>query len=124
MPNEIAINAHRPEEKCRDMGVIVSHPARPVIEDRRERDDGSEKPSRCYSFTQYTHPFGPIAFAFLIVFSSCKNERFYSEIAFMDQETGECDDRQLNHSDGEGEKFYRELKQRRVSGDRSRQTLV
>src|SRR5271169_2925225 len=33
----------------------------------------------------------------------------------MDQETGECDERQLNHSDGEAEKFYRELKQRGVS---------
>jgi transposase len=32
----------------------------------------------------------------------------------MDQETGECDERQLNHSDGEAEKFYRELKQRGV----------
>jgi hypothetical protein len=32
-------------------GVIVPHPARPVIEDRRERGNGSEKPSRCYRFT-------------------------------------------------------------------------
>jgi len=36
-------------------------------------------------------------------------------IAFLDQETGECGERQLNHSDGEAEKFYRELKQRGVS---------
>jgi transposase len=33
----------------------------------------------------------------------------------MDQETGECDERRLNHSDGEAERFYRELKQRGVS---------
>jgi transposase len=38
----------------------------------------------------------------------------FQQIAFMDQETGECDERQLNHSDGEAEKFYRELKQRGV----------
>ena len=39
----------------------------------------------------------------------------FQQIAFMDQETGECDERQLNHSEGEAEKFYRELKQRGVS---------
>jgi transposase len=32
----------------------------------------------------------------------------------MDEKTGECGERQLNHSDGEVEKFYRELKQRGV----------
>ncbi len=36
-------------------------------------------------------------------------------IAFVDAETGESGERQLNHSDGEAEKFYRELKQRGVS---------
>jgi tRNA splicing endonuclease len=39
----------------------------------------------------------------------------FQQIAFLDQETGECGERQLNHSDGEAEKFYRELKQRGVS---------
>src|SRR6202162_1094672 len=39
----------------------------------------------------------------------------FQQIAFMDQETGECGERQLNHSDGEAERFYRELKQRGVS---------
>jgi len=33
----------------------------------------------------------------------------------MDQATGECGERRLNHSDGEAKKFYRELKQRGVS---------
>jgi transposase len=37
------------------------------------------------------------------------------QIAFTDTETGECGERRLNHSDGEAEKFYRELKQRGVS---------
>jgi hypothetical protein len=37
-----------------------------------------------------------------------------SEIAFREQETGEYDERRLNHSDGEAERFYRELKQRGV----------
>jgi transposase len=36
-------------------------------------------------------------------------------MAFLDQETGECGERQLHHSDGEAEKFYRELQQRGVS---------
>jgi transposase len=36
-------------------------------------------------------------------------------IAFVDTETGECGERRLNHSDGEAEKFYRDLKQRGVS---------
>jgi transposase len=35
-------------------------------------------------------------------------------IAFADRETGECGERRLNHSDGEAEKFYRELKLRAV----------
>jgi transposase len=36
-------------------------------------------------------------------------------VAFVDTETGECDERRLNHSDGEAEKFYRELAARAVS---------
>ncbi len=36
-------------------------------------------------------------------------------IAFVDTETGESGEQRLNHSDGEAEKFYRELKQRGVS---------
>ncbi len=39
----------------------------------------------------------------------------FQQIAFMDQETGECGERRLNHSDGEAERFYRELKQRGIS---------
>jgi tRNA splicing endonuclease len=38
----------------------------------------------------------------------------FQQIAFMDQETGECGERELKHSDGEAEKFYRELKQRGI----------
>jgi hypothetical protein len=30
----------------------------------------------------------------------------FQQIAFLDQETGECGERRLNHSDGEAEKFY------------------
>jgi len=37
------------------------------------------------------------------------------QIAFVDQETGECSERRLNHSEGEAEKFYRDLQQRGVS---------
>src|ERR1700732_4409345 len=37
------------------------------------------------------------------------------QIAFTDTETGQFGERRLNHSDGEAEKFYRELKQRGVS---------
>ena len=36
-------------------------------------------------------------------------------IAFADTETGECGERRLNHSDGEAEKFYRELQSRAAS---------
>jgi transposase len=36
-------------------------------------------------------------------------------IAFADTETGECGERRLNHSDGEAEKFYRDLRLRGVS---------
>jgi transposase len=39
----------------------------------------------------------------------------FQQIAFMDQETGECGERELNHNDGEAERFYRELKERGVS---------
>jgi transposase len=37
------------------------------------------------------------------------------QIAFTDTETGEVGERRLNHSDGEAEKFYRELKERGIS---------
>jgi transposase len=36
------------------------------------------------------------------------------QIAFVDTETGDCGEQQLNHSTGEAEKFYRDLKQRGV----------
>src|ERR1700684_3042749 len=36
-------------------------------------------------------------------------------IAFADTETGECGERRLNHSEGEAEKFYKELQERGVS---------
>jgi transposase len=39
----------------------------------------------------------------------------FQQISFLDQETGECGDRRLNHGEGEAERFYKELKQRGVS---------
>ena len=42
------------------------------------------------------------------------------QIAFVNSDTGECGERRLSHSDGEAEKFYRELKAaglRGASGD-------
>jgi transposase len=38
----------------------------------------------------------------------------FQQIAFFEEETGECGERQLNHSDGEAERFYRELQQRGI----------
>jgi transposase len=38
----------------------------------------------------------------------------FQQIAFFDEETGECGERQLNHSDGEAERFYRDLQQRGI----------
>src|SRR4029077_18437249 len=39
----------------------------------------------------------------------------FQTIAFLMEETGECGEQALNHSDGEAEKFYRDLNQRGVS---------
>ena len=39
----------------------------------------------------------------------------FQQMAFLDQETGECGERRLNHSDGEAGKYFRDLKQRGVS---------
>lgn len=36
------------------------------------------------------------------------------QIAFVDTEAGECNELRLNHSDGEAERFYRDLKLRGV----------
>jgi len=43
----------------------------------------------------------------------------FQTIAFFVEETGECGEQELNHSDGQAEKFYRDLKQRGIlaSGD-------
>ena len=38
----------------------------------------------------------------------------FQQIAFLVEETGEYSERRLNHSDGEAEKFYRDLKLRGV----------
>src|SRR5215470_8625976 len=34
----------------------------------------------------------------------------FQQIAFLSEETGECGERRLNHSDGEADNFYRELR--------------
>jgi transposase len=39
----------------------------------------------------------------------------FQTIAFVVEETGECGEQELSHSDGQAEKFYRELKQRGAS---------
>jgi len=39
----------------------------------------------------------------------------FQTIAFLMEETGECGEQELNHSDGQAEKFYRDLKQRGIS---------
>jgi hypothetical protein len=36
------------------------------------------------------------------------------QVAFLDTETGETGERRLNHSDGEAERFYRDLQRRQV----------
>ncbi|MGC1795431.1 MAG: IS110 family transposase [Candidatus Acidiferrales bacterium] len=38
----------------------------------------------------------------------------FQQIAFFDEVTGECGERQLNHSDGEAERFYRDLQKRGI----------
>ena len=38
----------------------------------------------------------------------------FQQIAFLDQETGECGGQRLNHDGGEAERFYRELQQRGI----------
>ena len=39
----------------------------------------------------------------------------FQAMAFLMEETGECGEQELNHSDGQAEKFYRDLKQRGIS---------
>ena len=39
----------------------------------------------------------------------------FQQIAFCNQDTGECGEQRLNHSDGEAERFYGELKQQGIS---------
>src|SRR5580692_8571691 len=39
----------------------------------------------------------------------------FQTIAFLMEETGECGEQELNHSDGQAERFYRDLQQRGVS---------
>ena len=39
----------------------------------------------------------------------------FQTIAFFVEETGECGEQELNHSDGQAERFYRDLKQRGIS---------
>src|SRR5215469_12320036 len=46
----------------------------------------------------------------------------FQEIAFLVEETGECDERSLKHSNGEAEKFYRDLKARGISAREGMET--
>jgi transposase len=45
---------------------------------------------------------------------SCDYHPSVQQIAWVDTETGECGEKRLMHSDGEAERFYRELKRRGV----------
>ena len=45
----------------------------------------------------------------------CDYHPSVQQIAGMDTETGECGEKQLRHSDGEAEKFYRDLKAKGVN---------
>src|SRR5438067_12349139 len=45
----------------------------------------------------------------------CDYHPSVQQIAWADAETGECGEKRLMHSNGEAERFYRELKQRGVS---------
>ena len=38
----------------------------------------------------------------------------FQTIAFFDEETGECDERELHHSEGEAERYYRDLRQQGI----------
>ncbi|HEV7513598.1 MAG TPA: hypothetical protein VGO27_18015 [Candidatus Acidoferrum sp.] len=38
----------------------------------------------------------------------------FQTIAFLMEETGECGEQELHHSDGQAEKFYRDLQQRGI----------
>ena len=38
----------------------------------------------------------------------------FQQVAFLNQDTGECGEMQLNHADGQAERFYRDLKQRGI----------
>jgi hypothetical protein len=38
----------------------------------------------------------------------------FQQIAFLIEETGEIEERRLNHSEGEAEKFYRDLQRRGI----------
>jgi len=38
----------------------------------------------------------------------------FQTIALLMEETGECGEQELHHSDGQAEKFYRDLKQREI----------
>src|SRR5205807_3358828 len=49
-----------------------------------------------------------------VLIIACDYHPSKQQIAFVDTETGERGERRLMHRDGEAERFYRELKQRRV----------
>src|SRR5260370_42564354 len=40
----------------------------------------------------------------------------FQAIAFLMEETGECGEQELNHSDGQAERFFRDLQQRGIRG--------
>ena len=42
----------------------------------------------------------------------------FQTIAFFDEETGECGEQELNHSDGQAEKFYRDIWKSHASTNR------
>ena len=44
----------------------------------------------------------------------------FQAIAFLIEETGECGEQELNHSDGQAEKFYRDLTNRELTFPSSR----
>jgi transposase len=49
-----------------------------------------------------------------MIIIGCDYHPSFQQIAWVDTETGECDERRLRHSDGEAERFYRGLNGQRV----------
>src|SRR5260370_2141879 len=113
-PSGVSWPLGRPSAATLSFGLVVCLPAAPHnnrgnMQTTRTISNGQEWDCGFFTYT------GLVSLRESVMIIGVDYHPSFQQIAFFVEETGECGERQLNHSDGEAERFYRDLKKRGIS---------